>query len=384
MMLAQRGLRVLLLDRAKFPSDKPLSTHGVLKTGGAVLKRLGLLPRVIASNCPPIRTCLLDPGPFEVMLESPSVGGVDAMYAPRRYVLDTVLVEGATGAGAELRERVAVTELVWEGEGAEARVVGVRGHDLETEAPIEERGRIVIGADGVHSLVARLVKAPRYEEIPLLTGVYWSYWEGVPIETGLEMHMRPGRMIGLVSTNDGLTNVGVYFPVAEFERFKSDVEGNFFANLEQHVPEIHERVRAGRKAVRWLGTGYQPNFFRKPHGLGWALVGDASSHHDSANPSGISYAFVDAERLAAAIDDGLGGRRPLADALADYERQRNERWLPHYHFLTKMLELDKPPSPEMMGLLGRVAEDPKGIGAQFLGLVEGDDACYGLLQPMDP
>src|SRR5581483_1642830 len=151
MLLARKGYRVLLLDKATFPSDT-LSTHAVKVAACARLGRWGLLDRVAATNCTPIRKGTLHLGPFSLSGSAPPLDGVGVAYAPRRRLLDKILVDAAVESGAELREDFAVDELVTEG----GRVTGVRGH-ARGGAPVTESARIVIGADGLHSLVARAV-----------------------------------------------------------------------------------------------------------------------------------------------------------------------------------------------------------------------------------
>ena len=107
--------------------------------------------------------------------------GVDANYAPRRIVLDKILVDAAVAAGAELRERFTVHELLWDND----RVVGIRGR-ANGGAMVTEHARIVIGADGAHSIVAKAVRAPRYHERPALTFGYYSYFSDVPLD-GVEV-----------------------------------------------------------------------------------------------------------------------------------------------------------------------------------------------------
>ena len=90
------------------------------------------------------------------------------------------------------------------------------------------------------------------------------------------------------------------------------------------VPPLAERVRIGRREERFYGTGDVPNFFRKPYGPGWALVGDAGCHKDPFTALGICDAFRDAELLANAVDEGLSGKRLIEETMADYEKRRNE------------------------------------------------------------
>jgi flavin-dependent dehydrogenase len=304
MLLARKGYRVLLLDRAGFPSDT-LSTHYIHQPGVARLKRWGLLERVVASNCPPVLRQKLDFGPFALVGSPPPADGVAEGYAPRRRILDQILVEAAVAAGAELREHFSVKELVTDGE----RVAGIRGR-AAGGATVTEKARIVIGADGLRSLVARTVQAATYQVRPTLTCAYYSYWGGVPIQDA-ELYPRPDRMVIAAPTNDGQVIAIIYWPNAAFHEVRSDIEGNFLKALDL-APGLAERVRSGKRTEPFRGTAQLPNLYRKPYGPGWALVGDAGYHKDPITAQGISDAFRDTELLAGAIHEGLSGRRPVA------------------------------------------------------------------------
>ena len=156
MLLARKGYRVLMVDRATFPSDS-FRNHGILPPGMRMLQQWGLLDQVVASNAPMVREVMQDMGDFPLHGTLPTVDGLSGIVAPRRKVLDNILVRAAVAAGAELREGFSVQELLWEGD----RVVGIRGHQ-HGGAPVTEHAPIVIGADGQHSLVARSVGAPTY------------------------------------------------------------------------------------------------------------------------------------------------------------------------------------------------------------------------------
>jgi 2-polyprenyl-6-methoxyphenol hydroxylase-like FAD-dependent oxidoreductase len=361
MLLAGKGYRVLVLDKARFPSDT-LSVHYIHQPGVACLHRWGLLERVIASNCPPVRRQRVDFGPVVLEAAPTPIGGIADAYAPRRTILDTLLVEAAAAAGAEVRERFTVDDLITDGD----RVTGIRGH-AAGGATVSEAAPIVIGADGLHSRVARHVGAATYDVQPVFTCAYYAYWTGVPVE-GAELYARDGRMVLAGPTNDGQTMVIVYWPVAEFHEVRSDIERHFQAALDL-APGLAERVRGGTRVERFRGTADLPNFYRRPHGPGWALVGDAGYHKDPITAQGISDAFQDAELLAAAIDDGFAGRRPLAEALAGYERTRNERTGPLYE-LTRQFATLQPPPPEMQQLIAALRHDQEQAG-RFIGTVAG-------------
>jgi flavin-dependent dehydrogenase len=361
MLLARQGHRVLVVDRASFPSDT-LSTHYIHQPGVERLKRWGLLDEVIASNCPPAVNLTFDVGPFALVGTPPPADGVADGYAPRRWVLDKILVDAAIEAGAELRERFTVEELVWEN----GRVVGIRGR-AAGGSTVTEKARVVVGADGLRSLVARAVDAPAYETKETLTCAYYSYWGGVPIE-GAELYPRPERMIIAGPTNDAQTIVIVYWPRARFHEIRGEIEGSFMDALEL-APALAERVRNGERSERFFGTGELPFFFRKPHGPGWALVGDAGYHKDPITAEGITDAFRDAELVSEAITDGLSGRRPLGEALTAYEQRRNEDALPIYEFTHQLAALEVPP-PDMQALFAALRHDQESTNC-FFGTIAG-------------
>ena len=261
MLLARSGYRVLLLDRATFPSDV-VSNHYIHQPGVARLERWGLLEKVRASGCPPIARIRFDVGPFALWGLAPAAGGVREGYGPRRTVLDTLLVEAAVEAGAELREAFAVQDLIWD-DGRGGRCSRPPGGGRA----VTERAQIVVGADGPRSFVARSVQAPAYDTLLGRTVCYYSYWSGIPTD-GVEMYARAGRFLFALPTNDGLTLVGAVWPVGEFESVRANLEGSLLETLETHAPDLAERVRAGRREARLAGSGDLPFFFRRPFGPG--------------------------------------------------------------------------------------------------------------------
>jgi flavin-dependent dehydrogenase len=343
MLLARKGYRVLLLDKTTFPSDT-MSTHAIAPVGIARLKRWGVLDRVIRSNCPPVPHWLIDVGPFALDCFPPPVDGITDSYIPRRKVLDTILVEAAGQAGVEVREGFTVQEILMENE----QVVGVRGRSAQGEL-ITEKATMVIGADGLRSLLARQVQAPTYHTRPTLNCAYYAYWSGVPLQGG-EIYNREHCTIFAFPTNDNLTCLVIEWSVNQFPVIRTDVIGHFMKTLERFTAGLAERVKeGGRQEERFVGTADLPNFFRKPYGPGWALVGDAGLHQDPIMGHGIGKAFRDAELLVDALDEGFSGRQPLLEALADYERRRNEVLLPLYE-LNYQFATHEPPSQELQQL----------------------------------
>ncbi|MCT7356291.1 FAD-dependent monooxygenase [Streptomyces sp. 15-116A] len=370
MLLARKGYRVLLVDRAAFPSDT-LSTHMIHPPGVAALARWGLLDRLIATGCPPVRTYSFDFGPFTLTGSPPPYDGTGVGYGPRRRILDALLVAAAAEAGAEVRERFTVDEVLIE----DGTVTGVRGHD-HGGPPVTEHGRVVIGADGRSSRVARAVGAPEYRTKPPLQWGYYSYWSGLPV-SGFETYARPGAGWGTIPTHDGLTVVVAGRPRAEAHAYRADVEGTFLATLDL-APEFAERLRAAHREERFLG-GSVPNFFRRPYGPGWALVGDAGHTKDPITAQGISDAFHDAELCSGALDDVFTGRRPFGEALSGYAAARDARVAEMYEFTTGLATLAPPPD-DTARLLAAASGEAEAMN-RFAGVVAGTVPPHAFFTP---
>lgn len=324
MLLARAGCDVLLVDRARFPSEIPHG-HFIHRHGPARLARWGLLQRVLDTGCPRVTSITMDLGDFPLAGRDLEVDGVPVGLGPRRAALDKVLVDAAVEAGAELREGFAVDDLTFD----DGRVTGIRGRTRDGGGAVTEAARFVIGADGRNSSVAKRVQAADTQSAPTITCWYFSYWSGVAAE-GLELYRLDGRVIFAFPTNDGLFAVFVAWPIDQLATIRADPEHELLTVVDR-VPELAERVRAGSREERVLGATQLPNFVRTPGGPGWALVGDAGCHKDPYMALGVCDAFRDAELLSEALGDVFGGRVDEADALAGYERRRNEVTLPDYH-----------------------------------------------------
>jgi flavin-dependent dehydrogenase len=363
MLLARKGYRVLLADKTSFPSDT-ISTHYIQQPGIAKLKKWGLLDRIRASNCPPILKCTLDVGPFALAGSPPPADGVAEAYCARRTILDKLLADAAVEAGAEFRPGFLVQGLVTDDD----RVVGIRGR--EGESNVTETARIVVGADGMRSMVANAVKAPEYKMNTALACYYYTYWSGVSWDA-IDLSIRDSRYVGGFPTNDGLTCIFVGWKNSEFPKYRAAVEANYL-NSVNAVPGLRERLGNAKREYRFMGTADLPNFFRRPYGPGWALVGAAGYHRDPFTGQGITDALCDADRLAQAIDAGFSGSTPLEDALARYERERNEAVLPMYDYTCHLAALDPPSVDEQRffaALRGNQPETDRMFGAILAGTV---------------
>ncbi|MCU7730670.1 FAD-dependent monooxygenase [Actinoplanes sp. KI2] len=340
MLLARRGYRTLLVDRATFPSDT-VSTHVIHPPGVSALGRWGLLDQVVATGCPPVGRYSFDFGPI-TLAGAPGTTDSPYAYAPRRQLLDKILVDAAAAAGAEVREGFGVEEVLVE----DGVVTGVRGGNGQLE-----RARVVIGADGRNSMVARAVQAAAYEDVPALTVAYYSYWSNLPTDT-FEAYSRPGRGWAVCPTNDDLTLVIGGWPHAELAAHRDDVEGELMRTFEL-APAFAERIRDAERVAKFAGSSV-PNYFRVPYGPGWALVGDSGYSRDFITAQGITDAFLDAELLADALDAALGGSTPYDDALAGYQAGRDARAMPVYRMTLGIASL-QPPDEQMIQLVSAIA-----------------------------
>jgi flavin-dependent dehydrogenase len=348
MLLAERGHRVLLVDRATFPSDT-VSTHLVHPPGMAALARWGLADAVIASGPPPVTTYRLDLGPLVIAGRPRGLPSATYAYAPRRTALDAILLDAAVRAGVEVREGVTVDDVL----AADGVVQGIRGR--ARHGSFTERARVVIGADGVRSTIAAAVGAEVYHEAPTASVLYYAYWSGLPYEGEFDLTTRGRRGFGHISTADGLTVVAVAWPIDEFESNRHDVRGNYLKAFESD-PVRFAPLRDARLESKIFGAT-MPNYYRQSHGPGWALVGDAGYDKDAGTAQGISDAFLDAESLAGALDAALRGDTPFADALDRHQRARDERTRPMFDFTVQFAGFD-PPSDEDAALFEAVAADP--------------------------
>jgi 2-polyprenyl-6-methoxyphenol hydroxylase-like FAD-dependent oxidoreductase len=372
MLLARKGYKVLLVDKASFPSDT-LSTHVIWPHGAEIMKRWGLLDTLAATNCPPIAlNMIFDVGPFAlkgaVTVANERRGG----FCPRRTVLDKLLVDAAVAAGAELREEFAVEDLVWSGD----RVAGIKGRS-KTGGRVGERASIVIGADGANSVVAKATAAPTYDAIPPLGTFYYSYFSGFDADD-VEQYVRDHQAAACFPTNGGLTLIVVVWPSSRFNEVRADIESSV-RKVHESTPTVADRMRRATREEKWYGTAGVANYFRKPYGPGWALVGDAGYQKDPITAQGISDAFIDAEQLSSALDAGYSGRQARDEALAAYHATRDARVKPMYHFTCELARLEPPPPP-LRALFAALHGNPEATNA-FYAAITGAQPLQEFMNP---
>ncbi|CCH31878.1 NAD(P)/FAD-dependent oxidoreductase [Actinosynnema sp. NPDC047251] len=348
LLFARAGRRVLLVDRAKFPSDK-LSTLYIQQPGVARLAKWGVLDAVRATGCPPLDHVVYELGDTRVEGCCSGVDGQRAAYAPRRELLDRILVDAAVAAGVEFRDDCRVTELYRDGD----RVVGVRCESARGSS--REDAALVVGADGMRSAVAELVGAEKTAEHPPLTCAYYTFWRGP--KTHFEMYEGDTGWVSAVPTNDDAVLVAAYAPQHRFDEIRRDAFASYQELVRVNAPELWAQVEGAEQVGKLHGTGDQQNFFRRAHGPGWALVGDAGHHKDSLTARGISDALMQAELLVETVGDALGDRERQDAAAAEYDRLREERLTENY--AATLLIAQEEARPKRRALLGAIGTSPE-------------------------
>lgn len=376
MLLARQGHRVLLVDKARFPSDR-LSTHLLKPRAMAYLDIWGLRDALVPLGTPFRRdfaftregiTLTGRPGKAALTRCLERAHGWEAAGPPtvewacvRRRVLDQVLLDAAIAAGADFRERCSLDELVSDG----GRVTGVR---LRTGGRVvTERAPVVVGADGRHSRVAERVGAGILDAQPECTYTTYAYFSGVDADAFRPpVHLRGRLGIGFAPTNDDLALVSVWGPGSWFPAFRRDLDTNFLRTLDScYAPLAAELKDGGRRETPLRSTVDLTNVLRRAYGPGWVLVGDAGCHVDQCTAIGISHAFRDAQLAADAIHGALGGVEPMDGALAGFERRRLAELRPSFDYVATVAHCAVP-RVEQLRLHAALRSKPADAG-RFLG-----------------
>lgn len=332
MLAARAGYKVLLVDRCSFPSDT-LSTNYIHQPGCARLARWGLLEKVANSGCPPIPRTRFEAN--NIVVE----GGVSRKqpqinaYAPRRYILDNILMQAAKEEGVEVRENCTALAVIKDNE---VRCMGVELKNAEGSRT-KEYCRLLVGADGRTSKIASMVGARKTVQDPVLSCAYYSFWEN--LDSGYELYEGKNSWVGAVPTHDSIL-IATYFPQKDYPEVRQQAFNHHLDAVRQNAPSLYHRMRFAQQTGKLWGTGHQENFFRTASGPGWALVGDAGHHKDSITARGITDAFLQAELLIARITHHLHDKDDLDHALSDYARDRDILLLPGYHSTLKVAQLE--------------------------------------------
>lgn len=313
--LAQQGRRVLVIDRESFPSDI-LSTHFLAFNAVESLSRLGVLERIEAAGFRRVlrHRAWID----DICIDVPSGPRGTFSIAPRRIVLDQVLIDRARECGAEVIERARADALLFE----DGVVVGVAIQMIGGERR-EIRSRVLVGADGKGSQVARWAGAEKYNERPAGRPIYLGYFHGVTelAEPTIEMFFATNRIGFCFPMRPNEDLLCVEAQPEDFEEIRSDPLPWFRAAIAT-LPGMDARTCDAKLEGKLLGIRSVDNFFRKPYGPGWALTGDAAYVKDPCTGYGIGDALLQGFMLAKSLGATLDGA-PWDATMAAYHERRD-------------------------------------------------------------
>lgn len=296
MLLARAGAKVLVIDRQEYGSDR-LSTHALMRGAVMQLKHWGVLETLIEQGTPKITRTVFHYGAESIPVAIKPEWGVDWLIAPRRTVLDRVLVDAARSAGAEFRFGMVLTDFVRAKSG---RICGIQARDSNGDV-IEIQTDMVIGADGRQSQVARLAEAQVYRQARNSTGVVFGYFDDFVID-GFQWYFGKNTAAGAIPTNDGQTCVFVSAAASEYANiFQESQSAGFRTLAEANSKSLAARLDQASLAGKLRGFIGCPGYFRQSYGDGWALVGDAGYFKDPMTAHGITDALRDAGLLADAL-----------------------------------------------------------------------------------
>jgi flavin-dependent dehydrogenase len=365
MLLARAGHKVLLLDRMAIGSDI-MSTHFLKRTGASLLHEWGLLDDVVKAGAPTISRLNFHIDDTHLAGEAPPHNGVAHDLTPRRTCLDPILAKAAEDAGAEIRDEFTVSGL----EFVNGRVAGVRG-STKGGAEVIERAKVVVGADGPRSIVAKAAGAETYIDAGSHTCGYYAYYSGMrdrDDEASLHILTDERRFYITFPTNDDLDMLFLFWPTEEAKEVRADLD-TAFANSLRSVPKLGEKVSRGVRETRISGSHILPNYFRRANGPGWALVGDAALHRDPITAQGITNAFTHASILGEELSAGFAGEKDLDEALADYDRRQFDALKPMFDY-TVHLSMLQPLPDDVQQMLPLIKDDPQAVSA-FIGAFMG-------------
>ena len=255
-------------------------------------------------------------------------------------------------------------------------MIGARLEDKNGTA-IECAARIVVGADGIWSAVARAANAASEIEHPSLTCGYYAYWSGVATD-GVEFYLRKGRDILVFPTHEGLTCIWAGRSRKDWEIYRADVEGSYL-DVIATAPGLADRLARAERTTMFKGTSKLPNFYRRSFGPGWALVGDAAYHRDPLAGMGIGDAFLSAQLMADALSQGLGGAPDILDAaLSAYQTAFRDRTMPVFDYTVRAAGLKEPASA--IPIYAKIAQSAEET-VRFMDVLAGNIPAKSVFNP---
>lgn len=320
-LLARNGFKVLLLDKAAFPRDKACGEYSSPQTE-QVLARTGALSRVEPHARRLSEMHLISPGGRRVVMDyGVASNGTRQVLATPRRELDAALVDHARASGVEVRERVRV-EGVCQANGRATGVV-VRERGGQTQ---ELAARIVIGADGTNSVVARALGVVAALRWPRNLGMVAHYSGHSGLDNWAEMHVSTRGYAGLAPLSNGLVNVGLVMPMTGARNENGQGSVARFEKFAMSFPGVAERLAGAERVSAVRGAGPIGARVKRAYGEGFLLVGDAAGFFDPFTGEGVHKALRGAELAAQVATQCLNRDDLSAGALSRYATLRRREF----------------------------------------------------------
>lgn len=351
MLLARKGLKVLLVDKDTFPRDVN-STHFIWPRGMSYLNRWGLADHIVES-APSFKKMdvhiegikLRGEVPLQYLknrfmaLHGNNDDVVDYYCGPRRYFLDEYLLSSAREAGVDVRENTRFSELIVDNNGGDKpRVIGIEA-TTSSGIKLRAKAKLVIGADGKQSAFAKKLGSEYKDYRELSTFAYYGYFSGIDKEE-LSIHKKGRFGTAIYPTLDKTQMALVYGPTHLWRQFKADAEKNFFNIFDYCAPEITPLLRAGERVEKFKAYGHMPAFQRESTGPGWVLIGDAASFKDQVTAMGITHSFRDAELLSSYIASSISGEYEMDIAIDKFQATRQLDYEKYFDLVCNVAEMN--------------------------------------------
>jgi len=323
-LLGEYGHKVLLLDRAHFPSDT-LSTHFFRSFSLKSFDRMGVFDQV-QSAAPHMVEMFNDIDGHAWSEPIVDKNGINYFMCVRRITLDDILTNRVRKeSNVNFLEGARFMDVLRE----DGSIVGAKWSDDSGDH--EATAKVVIGADGFYSQVAKLVEPKVEDSEPVRRAMYYSYFQNLPSHRppAAEFHFRGDRLVYVFSTDADLTLIAVSVPISEFDGFRKDAEGEMMSFVKT-LPDIAPRLEKAEMVAPIKGAGNIPCYMKFPYGDGWALVGDSALVFDPWSGQGIDHASQHAAFLADSLHEYFENKKTWQDAMSEYHSNRNKTSLKNF------------------------------------------------------
>lgn len=366
--LSRAGFRVLLVDRAVFPSDT-LSTHTFFNNTVAILREIGVMDQLVETNTPPVRQIKFQFDDTVIEGVIPKVRGEDSCFCIRRTSFDHVMIEQARSEqNVTVLEGFRVTNVLCNGE----TIIGVEGINSHGRKQ-QFRAKVVVGADGRSSIIRKLAKSELKVTVPANAAIYYGYYSNLRKENvpKFEVYKIKDHTAILFPTSDDLYVVIGIMSLENktwIQRMKSNPESGLRDFLKNHFKNtsIAERFQSARLMQPIKGIVGYDNYWYKGMGKGWALVGDAISFKDPGMAQGMHDAIYGARILSTVLSNHHDWEKEWEIMADEYQKIIEDEFMVRFHMGCQISKNE--PISEQQAAVNKIICSYPGTTQKFLGI----------------